>query len=182
MHRQIQKIKAKLKTPEYAKILTLRTIGNFLVLSSLFLIAKTFYLPVREEIRYFIDNKIQKQYIVLESQKLKIKSQKELEQPKGLLAKTLNLQNVEFLVPQDPNFSVVIPKIGANARVLANVDASDEKVYLDALNKGVAHAAGTKFPGESGHIFLFAHSTDYFWNVGTYNAIFYLLNKLAKGD
>ena len=89
---------------------------------------------------------------------------------------------MEFLVPQDPNFSVVIPKIGANAKILSNVDASDEKVYLDALNKGVAHALGTKFPGESGHIFLFAHSTDYFWNVGTYNAIFYLLNKLAKGD
>src|SRR3989338_9861181 len=140
MHRRIQKIKAKLKTPEYTKILTLRTIGNFLVLSSLFLIAKTFYLPVREEIRYFIDTKIQKQYIVLESQKLKVKSQKELEQPKGLLAKALNIQNVEFLVPQDPNFSVVIPKIGANSRVLPNIDASDDKIYLDALNKGVAHA------------------------------------------
>src|SRR3990167_664094 len=177
MRGRIQKIKAKLKTPEYTKILTLRTIGNFLVLSSLFLIAKTFYLPVREEIRYFIDNKIQKQYIVLENEKSKVESQKELEQPKGLLAKA-----VEFLVPQDPNFSVVIPKIGANAKILSNVDASDEKVFLDALNKGVAHALGTKFPGESGHIFLFAHSTDYFWNVGTYNAIFYLLNKLAKGD
>ena len=182
MRGRIQKIKAKLKTPEYTKILTLRTIGNFLVLSSLFLIAKTFYLPVREEIRYFIDNKIQKQYIVLENEKSKVESQKELEQPKGLLAKALNLKEVEFLVPQDPNFSVVIPKIGANAKILSNVDASDEKVYLDALNKGVAHALGTKFPGESGHIFLFAHSTDYFWNVGTYNAIFYLLNKLAKGD
>ena len=86
------------------------------------------------------------------------------------------------MVPQDPNFSVVIPKIGANARVLANVDAAEEKIYLEALNKGIAHASGTKFPGESGHIFLFAHSTDYFWNVGSYNAIFYLLNKLAKGD
>src|SRR3989338_3920143 len=182
MRGRIQKIKAKLKTPEYAKILTLRTIGNFLVLSSLFLIAKTFYLHVREEIRYFIDNKIQKQYIVLENEKSKVESQKELEQPKGLLAKALNLKEVEFLVPQDPNFSVVIPKIGANAKILSNVDASDEKVYLDALNKGVAHALGTKFPGESGHIFLFAHSTDYFWNVGTYNAIFYLLNKLSKGD
>ena len=53
---------------------------------------------------------------------------------------------------------------------------------MEALNKGIAHASGTKFPGESGHIFLFAHSTDYFWNVGSYNAIFYLLNKLAKGD
>ncbi|MBI4226474.1 sortase [Candidatus Roizmanbacteria bacterium] len=178
MQRQIQKIKTKLKTPEYTRILILRTVGNFLILSSLFLIGKTFYLPVREEIRYFIDGKIQKQYIVAEKPSLvKIPSQ-----PKGLLARALNLNEVEFLVPQDPNFSVVIPKIGANAKVLSNVDSSDEKIYLDALNKGVAHALGTKFPGEDGHIFLFAHSTDYFWNVGTYNAIFYLLNKLEKED
>ncbi len=103
-------------------------------------------------------------------------------QPKGLLARALKIKEVEFLVPQDPDFSIVIAKIAANAKVLSNIDTSDEKIYLDALNKGVAHALGTKFPGESGHIFLFAHSTDYFWNVGTYNAIFYLLNKLEKGD
>src|SRR3990167_7116904 len=183
MKKQIQKIKAKLKTPEYTKILTLRTIGNFLVLSSLFLIGKTFYLPVREEIRYFIDRTIQKKYIVVDQPyHLDTTWDRDGNRPKGLLAKALNLKDVEFLLPQDPNFSLVIPKIGANARILSNIDASNEKVYLDALNKGVAHASGTKFPGESGHIFLFAHSTDYFWNVGTYNAIFYLLNKLSKGD
>src|SRR3989344_544439 len=180
MRRQIQKIKSKLKTPEYSKILILRTIVNFLVLSSLFLIGKTFYLPVREEIRYYLDNKIQKKYIVCRDGACPVSTI--TPQAKGLLAKALNLKEVEFLVPKDPEFSVVIPKIGANAKILANVDAADEKVYLDALNKGVAHAVGTKFPGESGHIFLFAHSTDYFWNVGTYNAIFYLLNKLTKGD
>lgn len=183
MRRQIEKIKSKLSTPEYGKILILRTIGNFLLVSSLFLIAKTFYLPVREEIRYFIDRTIQKKYIVAESvNQLEPTWDQDGGRPKGLLAKALNLKDVEFLVPQDPNFSVVIPKIGANAKILSNIDASDEKAYLDALNKGVAHALGTKFPGESGHIFLFAHSTDYFWNVGTYNAIFYLLNKLSKGD
>lgn len=178
MGRHIEKIKAKLNTPEYTRILVLRTVGNFFLLSSLFFLAKTFYLPVREEIRYFIDKKIQKRYVVVDKpQTLKIS-----QQPKGLLARALNLKEVEFIVPQDPNFSIVIPKIGANAKILSNIDASDEKIYLDALNKGVAQAAGTKFPGEDGHIFLFAHSTDYFWNVGTYNAIFYLLNKLQKGD
>ena len=61
-------------------------------------------------------------------------------------------------------------------------DTEKARTYLDALNKGVAHALGTSLPGENGHIFLFAHSTDYFWNVGSYNAIFYLLQKLEKGD
>lgn len=160
---------------EYLKVLILRTIGNFLLLSSLFMIAKTFYLPVREEIRFFIDTIVQKKYVVSEKPK-------EVLQPKGGLAKLFEQNQVEVLVPEDPNFSVMIPKVGANARILSNVDAADEKVYLAALQKGVAHTLGTAFPGEGGHIFLFAHSTDYFWNVGSYNAVFYLLYKLEKGD
>ena len=172
----------KIKPADYWRVLLLRTMGNFLIVGSLFLIAKTFYLPVREEIRYFVDKTIQKKYIVSEVSTSNFKLQREETQPKGLLAKALNLDTVEILTPQDPNYSIVIPKIGANSRVIANVDASDEKTYLDVLNRGVAHAWGTAFPGEGGHIFLFAHSPDYFWNVGTYNAIFYLLGKLMKGD
>jgi len=144
------------------------------------MIAKTLYAPVREEIKYFINSKLQKQYVI-ESQKSKVKSQK-LEGQKGLLAKAFNFKQIEVLTPQDPNFSIIIPKIGANAKVIANVDSANDKVYLNALKQGVAQAEGTAFPGEGGHIFLFAHSTDYFWNVGTYNAIFYLLNKLEVGD
>lgn len=169
----------KISSDEYLKILVMRTIGNFLVLSSVFMIAKTFYLPVKEEMRFFLDKKLGKQYQVIEK---KSKNQELKLTQKGLLAKTLNFKQVEFLVPVDPNFSIVIPKIGANAKVLSNVDPSDERIYLEALKKGVAHAAGTSFPGEGSHIFLFAHSTDYFWNVGLYNAVFYLLYKLEKGD
>ena len=159
----------RLKTNEYFRILILRTVGNFLLFLSLFMIAKTFWQPLREEIRYFIDIKIQKKYIVAGDKQ-------------GLLAKTFNIKQVEILIPEDPNFSIIIPKIGANARILSNIDASNEKIYLDALNKGVAHTLGTAFPGEGGHIFLFAHSTDYFWNVSTYNAVFYLLSKLKNRD
>ncbi len=170
------KIKKTLGQPDYFRVLILRTLGNFLLISSLFLISKTFYLPVREEIRYFADRVIQKKYIV-STKPIKITAQ-----PKGLLAKALNLKQVEVLVPQDPNFSIIIPKIGANAKIIANVNAADENEYLAALKKGVAQASGTAYPGEGGHIFLFAHSTDYFWNVGLYNAVFYLLHKLVNGD
>ena len=177
----------RLKTSEYVRILILRTVGNFLLFSSLFLIVKTFWQPVREELIYFVDSRIQKKYIVVESQKSKVESllAKESQnegKPKGLLAKAFNIKPVEILTPVDPNFSIIIPKIGANAKVQSNIDASNQKIYLDALNKGVAHTLGTAFPGEGGHIFLFAHSTDYFWNVGAYNAIFYLLYKLEKND
>jgi len=168
----------RIKKSEYLRVLILRTIGNFLILSSLFMIGKTFYLPVREEIRYFIEQKLGKKYTVAKETK-KIE---EISRPKGLLAKAINFKQTEFLIPVDPNFSIVIPKVAANAKILANIDSTDEKIYLPALQKGVAHAQGTAFPGEGGHIFLFAHSTDYFWNVGAYNAVFYLLGKLEKGD
>jgi len=168
----------KIKTSEYLRVLILRTIGNFLILSSLFMIGKTFYLPVREEIRYFVEQRFGKKYTIAKE----IEKKEEIARPKGLLAKAINFKQTEVLIPVDPNFSIVIPKIAANAKILANVDPVDEKVYLEALQKGVAHAYGTAFPGEGGHIFLFAHSTDYFWNVGTYNAIFYLLGKLEKDD
>lgn len=169
----------KATSSEYFRILILRTIGNFLILSSLFMIGKTFYNPVKEEVRYFIGTIIHKKYVVVQK---KVPLREPQNQNKGFLAKAFNFNQVEALVPEDPNFSIVIPKIGANAKIIPNVDAANETIYLDALQKGVAHVSGTAFPGERGHIFLFAHSTDYFWNVGTYNAIFYLLYKLEAND
>ncbi|QQG44254.1 MAG: class E sortase [Candidatus Roizmanbacteria bacterium] len=167
----------KKRTGEYFKILILRTIGNFLIFSSLFMVGKTFYQPVREEVRYFVDKTTNKKYVVAD---LKLLPTPTI-QP-GRLSKTFKKSNIEVLTPEDPNFGIIIPEIGANARVISNVDASDEREYLQALQKGVSHAQGTAFPGEGGHIFLFAHSTDYLWNVGTYNAIFYLLYKLKAED
>ncbi len=148
------------------------------------MIVKTFWQPVKEELIYFVNVKMQKKFIIAEDYKRLSFDKDSLYQneQKGLLAKTFNIKQVEILSPVNPDFSIVIPKIGANAKVQQNIDASDEKIYLDALNKGVAHTLGTAYPGEGGHIFLFAHSTDYFWNVGSYNAIFYLLYKLGKGD
>ena len=101
---------------------------------------------------------------------------------KSQLASFFNIQQVETISPVDPNFSIVIPKIAANARIVDNVNPADESEYLEKLKFGVAHAAGTYLPGQNGHIFLFAHSTDYVWNVSTYNAVFYLLYKLNDGD
>lgn len=173
LHHHVSQAKKKLSKPDYLRILTLRTIGNFLVLLSLFLIVKTFYQPVREEVRFFVESRLGKKYVLTE----------DLDNvPKGQLANFLKGQNIEVLVPKDPQFSIVVPKIGANAKIVQNVNPAREQEYLAELKKGVAHTLGTSFPGENGHIFLFAHSTDYFWNVGTYNAVFYLLYKLQTGD
>lgn len=89
-------------------------------------------------------------------------------------------------VAPDAWFSIVIPKIQARSKVIANVNAGNKREYLAALKRGVAHAAGTGLPGVKSDlnrtIVLFAHSTDAPWNMARYNAVFYLLNKLEQGD
>lgn len=83
---------------------------------------------------------------------------------------------------ENTRFSLYIPKIKAKAPVEENVNAVDPRVYMPALQRGVAHAAGSVFPGMQGATFLFAHSTDAPWNVAQYNAVFYLLRELEPGN
>lgn len=171
--KHIHDVRHMLNDPDYLKVLILRTIGNFLVLSSLFMIGKTFYQPVAEEVRFWIDSFSGKKYVVaLDESKIE----------KGKLAELLRNKQLELIQPKDAEFGIVIPKIAANARVVADVNPADSKQYLEALKEGVAHAKGTAFPGDGGHVYLFAHSTDYFWNVSNYNAVFYLLYKLEVND
>ena len=155
----------------YRKQIIVKTISNFLIFFSLLLLFRVFHKPVYYEIRYFFDRLSGVEY------KISLKKRES-----GRLSSIFKRKKIKFLVPKDESFSIVIPKIAANSNIISNVDAADEKEYLKALKRGVAHAKGTAFPGEGGHIYLFAHSTDYFWNVGVYNAVFYLLYKLEKGD
>jgi sortase A len=75
-----------------------------------------------------------------------------------------------MLIPKDPQFSIVIPKSEAKAKILANIEAADEKIYLAALNKGIAHTLGTAFPW-GGHIILCSLNR-LFFECGRFNAIF----------
>lgn len=80
------------------------------------------------------------------------------------------------------NFSIIIPKLNTTSAIVGDVDASNQGEYLKALKKGVAHAKGTAYPGEVGNVYLFAHSTDTIFNVGKYNAAFFLIRHLEEGD
>jgi len=176
-------MKQKNLSKDYIQTLILRTLGNFLIFSSLFYIAKTFYQPVREEVRYLYELKTAKTYVVAApEEEEKIIREYSIQAQKGSLAAAAKDQNIEVLVPVNTDFSIVIPKIAANSAVMPNVSVTNKEAYLSALQSGVAQAEGTAFPGEGGHIFMFAHSTDFTWNVGTFNAVFYLLYKLENGD
>lgn len=90
-----------------------------------------------------------------------------------------------YLIPIKPinsDFGIVIPKILANTAVIANVDPFNQQEYQQALTKGVAQAKGSAYPGHTGNIFLFAHSSENWYLANRYNSVFYLLNKLVKDD
>ncbi len=91
-------------------------------------------------------------------------------------------ESPKSIEPVDDTFGIVIPKLDANARVIADVNPNDANEYQKALTRGVAHAKGTAYPGTKGNVFLFAHSSDNFYNATQYNAVFYLINKLEEGD
>lgn len=183
-----------MKKKDLIKFIILRTIGNFLVLFAIYGALATFGPALYFEVNYRILQARGVRYIV---QNPAIATQPTLapNQPQiSPIPRTPPAQGVasftevllgateQVLVAPDPQFSIAIPKIGAAARIFPNVDPSDEKGYLPILQQGVAHSIGTVFPGMPGNIYLFAHSTDNFWNVGRYNAIFYLLKDLQPGD
>lgn len=93
------------------------------------------------------------------------------------------LSSDEHLIkPVSTEYGIVIEKINANAKIIAEVDPGNSTEYVKALGQGVAEAKGSTKPGEPGNLFLFSHSTDAPWNIVRYNAIFYLLRELEVGD
>ncbi|MCX6730795.1 MAG: hypothetical protein NTZ55_03025, partial [Candidatus Roizmanbacteria bacterium] len=69
--------------------------------------------------------------VATKEEELSFSIQKATDQ-KGLLTRTIDGKKAEVLVPEDANLSVVIPKIGANARVVAGVDTANEREYSEA--------------------------------------------------
>ncbi|MBP6913457.1 MAG: sortase [Candidatus Levybacteria bacterium] len=169
------------------KFLVLRTLGNFLVLFMIFGFIATFGPALFYEVRFRIEEARGVKYELPNTEPSElakiIQKRKALQQPtQNLLGSVLSDKKVQILTPVDTSFSVVIPKIGANERVTPNVNPADGGEYLEVLKHTVAHARGTSLPGLNGTTYLFAHSADNFWDVGRYNAVFYLLKDLQIGD
>ena len=95
---------------------------------------------------------------------------------------TKNITEDTEVIFLDSNFGIYIPKIKANASVIANVDPFNEVEYINALYKGVAHAKGSSPPDKEGNIFLFAHSAVNFYEKRKFNIYFYLLGELKEDD
>lgn len=156
----------------------IRSIGNFLVLFSLYGVFMTFGPALYYEVLFRVVEARGVHFSVAAVPSSSQTAQASSMSFGDLLVGSAN----KTIIPDNTQFSIVIPKIGASAKIIPNVDPTDPNSYLPALKQGVAHAKGTVFPGMNGTVYLFAHSTDNFWDVGRYNAVFYLLKDLSKGD
>ena len=179
-----------MKRNEAIKFVALRSLGNFLVLFSLYGVAATFGPALYYEAQF--------QLIQSRGINFKVARAEEAQEKKQGFADVTKLSDVktgdpgfgdilagskdQIIVPADTTFSITIPKIGASSKVYPNVDPANPGEFLPLLQNGIAHAKGTVFPGFAGNVYLFAHSTDSWWNVGRYNAVFYLLKNLTAGD
>lgn len=91
--------------------------------------------------------------------------------------------NPVLLDPVNREFALVIEKIGVNAPVVTDVSVTSEEAYKEALKSGVAHASVSEYPSqEPGNVYIFAHASTDFWDLGKYATVFNLLRKLDVGD
>ncbi|MFA5776150.1 MAG: sortase [Patescibacteria group bacterium] len=126
---------------------------------------------LRDEIWYFLKQKKGQEFVLGGSG-----------QRDSVFARYLSSKPI-LVEPVDRQFGIVIEKIGVNAPVVADVAVSDEVAYRESLKYGVAHASSSSYPSkEPGNVYLFAHSSLNFWELGKYAQVFNLLRKLEAGD
>lgn len=155
-----EEIKVKNQSNRY---LWISRAGIALIAMSALILFFTFYPALKEELKY-----------VFSVKNKPVITKEELEDNSSFSEKAI--------IPADEDFGIVIPKISANSKIVADVDPNNSAEYQRALTEGVAHAKGSAYPGEEGNIFIFAHSGVDFYEAARYNAVFYLLNKLGPGD
>lgn len=103
--------------------------------------------------------------------------------PFGALLGRLIVSSPTIIQPINREFAIVIEKINVNAPIIANVSVTDPNAYNKALRDGVAQAINTALPPDPrGNVYLFAHSSLDFWQLGQYATVFNLVRKLEQGD
>lgn len=173
------------RSVRFQKIFLIRALGYFCIQAGIIIIILILEPVIVEESRFRLRELVGRHQVlpkVITSADQVPEESTTLAKPAGSRFGDLLLGGSEVITPVSTDFGIVVEKIGANAKVVPNVDPGDEKSYTKALAQGVAHAKGTSYPGQRGNIYLFSHSVDAPWNIVRYNAVFYLLNKMEVGD
>ncbi len=153
------------------KVFLATWLAYILVLGGLAILGMTYVPILSGEVWYRLKNSKKQIYSLTDNQGTK----------PSLFSMYLSKDPIK-IVPVNKEFSLVIEKINVNVPVVKNVPVVDEKLYLEALKDGVAQASGTSYPDEKGNVYIFAHSSVSFFNLGKYATAFNLLRKLEKGD
>jgi len=152
-------------------IISRNPISNILIVLGLGLTLLFAFPYLRDEARYYLMTLTGKRY------ELGSGADKESVFARYLGSKPLIIE------PVNKDFALVIEKIGVNAPVVVDVSVTNESAYKEALKYGVAHSASSMYPSDqAGNVYIFAHSSLNFWELGKYAQTFNLLHKLAVGD
>ncbi len=150
----------------------LRKISSVFIIFGISLIFLTYFNVVYSELKFRVDSLLNVNY-VLETEEIDIEDQK---------SSVSNAKNI-IISPINKDFSVVIESINVNSPVIIDVPIIDKSAYLESLRLGVAHASFSDYPDEEGaRVYLFAHSSTSFWELGRYSSVFNLLHKLKVGN
>jgi len=150
------------------------TLPNVLIFSGIFFLLMSFGPLIFQEVWYFIKDMKNQEYS-LDAEN----GEEEYSVFSSLLTKNTTLK----IKPVNEDFSIIIEKIGVNAPIVPNVSITDEKVYKEALETGVAHAISSDYPTTApSNVYLFAHASLNFWDLGKYATVFNLLRKLDLKD
>src|SRR3989344_194046 len=136
-----------MKRSEIIKFLILRTIGNFLVLFAIFGALATFGPALYYEVGFRVAQARGVHYVISNSQfpisnnetDTQNSNQPEITPTIAPSSGVDNFANVlagpkeQILIPKDTDFSILIPKIGASAKVFPNIDPSNEDSFLPIL-------------------------------------------------
>jgi len=88
-----------------------------------------------------------------------------------------------YITPVNKDFSIVIEKLDINAPIVKDVGVLDPESYKNALTEGVAHSSFSNYPSlNPGNVYLFAHASLNFWELGKYATVFNLIRKLEPND
>ncbi len=82
---------------------------------------------------------------------------------------------------QKENDTLYIPALDISAPI-QYVQTTDENELQQKLRDGVGHYPDTAMPGEEGNVFIFGHSSYYWWDWFQYANIFANLEKINIGD
>lgn len=149
-----------------------KILPNILILLGFLIVVISFGPLVKDDVWYYLKQ--------LKDQKYEVNSS--IGQPDSVFARYISTKVVN-ITPVNKNFSIVIEKIGVNAPVVKDVPVFDEKAYRESLKNGVAHASISPYPSaEIGNVYIFAHASLNFFNLGKYATVFNLLRKLEEGD